>query len=77
MATNNGSQQNKQRIERLQHRLHSLQTNMETTKNNKSAAASSLVVNLRERFQSQQSQTSAKFENISDLLERVNKQLET
>ena len=53
MASNSGSSQNKQRIERLQNRLHSLQTNMENTKTNKSAMANAMVTNLRDRFNQQ------------------------
>ncbi len=68
---------NRQRIERLQNRLHSLQNNMEATQTNKSAHATSLISNLKDRFNTQQSQTKSKFDAISNLLEQVSKQIES
>ena len=77
MASNHsGSNQNRQRIERLQNRLSSLQTNMEVTKTNKSAQATAMVNNLRDRFATQQNQTSDKFDTICSLLDQVGKQIE-
>ena len=68
-ASGANSNQNRQRIERLQNRLSSLQNNMETTKTNKSAQASAMVSSLRDRFNSQSAQTSQQFETIRNLLD--------
>lgn len=49
---------------------------MEVTKTNKSAQATAMVNNLRDRFVSQQNQTSDKFDTICGLLDQVGKQIE-
>ena len=78
MASTSGvpANANRQRIDRLQNRLHSLQNNMEATQTNKSAQATAMITNLKDRFHSQQSQTKQKFNAIANLLDQVSKQID-